>query len=373
MTGKAPRFKNNPCWNNWKWQAANSLKTEDHLASFLGENNIPDSLARVLAKYPWASTPYYLSLIDRNDPFDPIALQCIPRSDEIDFALPGSEPDPLAEHAHTPCPGLVHRYRDRVLVMATGKCFSYCRHCNRKRNWRAGDMVPSEVDIERMRRYISARSYIREVIISGGDPLCLSIEKLDRMLHSFRKISNIQVLRLGTRVPVVLPMRITAELAAMLKTHRPLWINIHFNHPREITDQAAEACDRLLTAGIPVSNHTVLLKGVNDRFDILRNLFTELNRIMVRPYYLFHCDAARGTDHFRTSIETGIRIMQKLWGETGGLCIPKYVVDLPRGGGKAPVMPSFLLHSDGDIAIFRTSEGKIMKYSGAMGAETAGT
>jgi lysine 2,3-aminomutase len=233
-------------------------------------------------------------------------------------------------------------------------------------------MVPSEADIDRMTKYISARSYIREVIISGGDPLCLSIEKLDRMLRSFRKISNIQVLRLGTRVPVVLPMRITHELVTMLKTHRPMWINTHFNHPKEITDQSAAACDRLLTAGIPVSNHTVLLRGVNNRFDILRTLFTELNRIMVRPYYLFHCDAARGTDHFRTSIEAGIRIMHKLWGETGGLCIPRYVVDLPLGGGKAPVMPSFLLHSEGDIAIFRTSEGKIMEYRGALGAEIAG-
>ncbi len=329
---------------------------------------MPKTLRDVLDTYPWASTPYYISLIDRNDPSDPIALQCIPREEEITFSLPGSDPDPLAEHANSPCPGLLHRYRDRVLVIATGNCYSYCRHCNRKRNWKQGDLTPSDSDIDRMVDYISAHTEIREVIISGGDPLTLSTDRLDRMLHRFRNISNIEVLRLGTRVPVVLPMRITKELALMLKGHRPLWVNTHFNHPREITPEAADACDRLLCAGIPVSNHTVLLRGVNDSHEVLYKLFTKLNRIMVRPYYLFHCDAVRGADHFRTSIDKGIRLMQKLWGDTGGLCLPRYVVDLPSGGGKAPVMPSFIIDREGDIALFRTSEGEILKYTGALGA-----
>jgi len=369
VTGRAPVFKSGPAWKNWKWQVSNILSSPEQLASLTGKKKLPDSICRVLEKYPWSATPYYLSLIDWNDHNDPIKRQCFPSSDEVEFSLAGSDPDPLAEAHHSPCRGMIHRYRDRVLVMATGRCFTYCRHCNRKRNWKHGTPVPSRTDIEQMSKYISARPFIREVIISGGDPLTLSVETLDRMLYAFRKIDNIEVLRLGTRVPVVLPMRITRELTAMIESHRPLWVNTHFNHPRELTEEAAAACDMLLTAGIPVSNHAVLLRGVNDSFEILRTLFTGLNRIMVRPYYLFHCDAARGTDHFRTSINTGIGIMQKLWGETGGLCIPRYVVDLPSGGGKAPVMPSFLLQSDGDTAVFRTSEGKIMKYSGALGAE----
>ncbi len=368
MTGPAPEIKSRPDWNNWKWQVSNTQSTRAQLASFLNTPSLTDGLSRVIEKYPWAATPYYFSLIDTHDAQDPIKRQCVPCEHELDFSLPGSDPDPLAEKSHSPYPGLIHRYQDRVLVIATSRCFSYCRHCNRKRNWNAGNTVPTSADIKKMVQYISARRHIREVIISGGDPLTLSAEMLDRMLHDLRKADNVEVLRLGTRVPVVLPMRITKELTTLLKAHRPLWINTHFNHPRELTDDAASACDRLLCAGIPVSNHTVLLKGVNDDVDTLRSLFTGLNRIMVRPYYLFHCDAAKGTDHFRTSIETGVRIMQKLWGETGGLCIPRYVVDLPAGGGKAPVMPSFLLHSDGNTAVFRTSEGRIVKYRGALGA-----
>lgn len=347
----------------------NRLTTPGQLASFLKIMDLPQNLRRVLDLYPWGSTPYYLSLVDRDAQSDPIALQCIPREEEITFSLPGSDPDPLAERANSPCPGLLHRYRDRVLVLATGTCYSYCRHCNRKRNWKTPDLTLSETDIQRMVRYISAHPEIREVIISGGDPLTLPLETLDRMLHCFRAIHNVEVLRLGTRVPVVLPMRITNELALMLKGHRPLWVNTHFNHAREITTEAADACDRLLCAGIPVSNHTVLLRGVNDSYEVLHRLFTRLNRIMVRPYYLFHCDAVKGTDHFRTSIDTGVRLMLKLWGDTGGLCLPRYVVDLPSGGGKAPVMPSFLIDSDKDCAIFRTSEGGVLKYRGPHGAE----
>ncbi len=366
----SPLPDHNPAWNNWKWQSANRLTTIQQLASFLDlkDSTARASCRRIIEHYPWAATPYYLSLIDLNDPEDPIKRQCIPSEEEINFSLPASVDDPLAEKKHMPCPGLVHRYRDRVLVIATGQCFSYCRHCNRKRNWKNGILPPSASAIEDMTGYISSRPEIREVIISGGDPLTLSLEKLDRMLYTFRKISNIQVLRLGTRVPVVLPMAVTTELATMLKSHRPLWINTHFNHPREVTSEASAACDRLVCAGIPVSNHTVLLRGVNDRFETLKKLFTRLNTIMVRPYYLFHCDAVTGTDHFRTSIDSGIRIMMKLWGNTGGLCLPRYVVDLPSGGGKAPVMPSFLIGTEGSIAFFRTSEGSIMKYAGAGGA-----
>ncbi len=356
-----------PEWNNWKWQVANRLTTEDDLAGFVSQGEIKQ-LKRVIERYPWGSTPYFLSLINRQNPRDPVAAQAIPSKKELDFSIPGSDEDPLAETRHMPVPGLIHRYHDRALVITTGACFSYCRHCNRKRNWKRGIGPLGKSAISKICQYLKATPRIREVILSGGDPLTLPLEKLDRLLHALSSISHVQVLRIGTRAPVVLPMRITSELVSLLKSYRPLWVNTHFNHPVEITDESAAACDRLLLAGIPVSNHTVLLKGVNDDFSTLHRLFTGLNRIMVRPYYLFHCDAAKGTDHFRTSVFKGIEIMSRLYGRTGGLCLPQYVVDLPSGGGKAPVMPSYLLGVENGVAIFRTSEGRIIKYQGVHGA-----
>ncbi len=353
-------------WNDWKWQAANRATTLEELSAF---HDSPGRLKPVVEKYPWGATPYYLSLIDRANLCDPVARQVIPSVEEVEFVLPGSDIDPLAEEKHSPCPGLVHRYRDRVLVISTGFCFSFCRHCNRKRNWKKRIPSPSVKDIEKMCRYVMAHTEVREVILSGGDPLTLSLEKLDRLLHSFRKIQHVEVLRIGTRVPVVLPMRITTDLVSLLHSYRPLWLNTHFNHPVEITDEASAACEKLLMAGIPVSNHTVLLKGVNDDLHTLHELFTGLNRIMVRPYYLFHCDAARGTDHFRTSVAKGIELMSRLYGNTGGLSLPQYVVDLPNGGGKAPVMSSYLLGVQGDTAVFRTLEGRFLYYKGFRGAE----
>ena len=361
-----------PCFEPYFPQDEGKLRisTLEKLAEFINPDQRKEleRIERVTDRFPFASTPYYLSLIDWKNPCDPIALQCIPSALELDYSLPGSDEDPLAEHKHMPVPGLVHRYRDRVLVMATGFCYSLCRHCNRKRNWTRRVEVPAGRRLESMRQYVKARPFIREVIISGGDPLTLAPDRLEQILHAFRTIDTVEVLRLGTRVPVVLPRALTAELVSLLASYRPLWVNTHFNHPAEITDSAAAACDRMLTSGLPVSNHTVLLKGVNNSFDTLKTLFTRLNAIMVRPYYLFHCDAVKGTDHFRTSISEGIAIMEKLWGDVGGLCLPRYVVDLPDGGGKAPVVPSYLLGLHGDDALFRTSEGKVLRYSGALGA-----
>ncbi len=346
------------------------ISTLEKLAEFIhpDQRKELERLERVTDRFPFATTPYYLSLIDWSNPGDPVARQCIPSELELDYSLPGSSEDPLAEHEHMPVPGLVHRYRDRVLIMATGFCYSLCRHCNRKRNWNRGVEVPAGSRLESMRNYVKSRPFIREVILSGGDPLTLSPDRLDRLLHAFSTIDTVEVLRVGTRVPVVLPQALTAELASLLATYRPLWVNTHFNHPAEITDSAAAACDRMLTSGLPVSNHTVLLSGVNNSFETLKALFTRLNAIMVRPYYLFHCDAVNGTDHFRTSIPQGIALMEKLWGDVGGLCLPRYVVDLPDGGGKARVVPSSLVGLNGDVALFRTSEGRVIRYGGALGA-----
>ncbi len=357
-------------WSDWRRQFSNRIKGLDALSGLLQLTSSEIKIYRdVIALYRYAVTPYYLSLIDWSDPDDPIRKQCIPDPGEIRFSLPGSEEDPLAERAHMPVPGLIHRYPDRVLAMVTGTCAVYCRHCNRKRAWRNPEAGTTREALYRMVDYVAGSPRVREVIVSGGDPLTMPLRLLDDFLKAFREIPHVEVLRIGTRIPVVLPMRITDDLCQMLAGHRPLWISTHFNHPREITPESTEACERLLKAGIPLSNQTVLLKGVNDSLEVIRDLCRGLQRIMVRPYYLFHCDAVQGTDHFRTDIRKGVEIIQGLWGKIGGLCIPNYVVDLPGGGGKALMIPSCLLEVGKDEAIFRTFEGKIVRYPCPEGAD----
>jgi lysine 2,3-aminomutase len=308
-------------------------------------------------------------LINWSDPADPIRKQCIPDPLEIRFSLPGSEKDPLGERNYMPVTGLIHRYPDRVLAMVTNTCATYCRFCNRKRTWMNPEAGNTKEALNRMVDYVAGSPSVREIIISGGDPLTMPLPLLDKILRAFRKIPQIEVLRIGTRIPVVLPMRITEALCRTLATHRPLWINTHFNHPREITPESTKACEKLLTVGIPVSNQTVLLKGVNDSLKVIRELCRQLQNIMVRPYYLFHCDAVKGTDHFRTDIRKGIEIIQGLWGSIGGLCIPNYVVDLPQAGGKALMIPPHLLKISKNEAIFRSFEGKIVRYECPEGTD----
>ncbi len=357
--------------SDWRWQFSNRIKGLSALSKLLRLTPSETGLYRdLISEYRYAVTPYYLSLIDWSDPNDPIRRQCIPDPREITFSLPGSEKDPLAEQIHMPVPGLIHRYPDRVLAMVTNTCATYCRHCNRKRTWKNPEAGNTRDALGHMVDYVASNSHIREVIVSGGDPLTMNPGLLDEFLGSMEAIPHVEVLRIGTRIPVVLPMRITDDLCQMLARHRPLWVNTHFNHPREITPESTKACERLLKVGIPVSNQTVLLKGINDSPEVMRALFCGLEKIMVRPYYLFHCDAVKGTDHFRTDIRKGIEIMERLWGEIGGLCIPNFVVDLPTGGGKAPMMPSYLLNIDRDEAVFRTYEGKIVRYSCPGGADT---
>jgi len=349
-------------WNNWCWQMANRLRTIEALAELLNlKPHQVTKFKRIIEPFHYAVTPYYLSLIDWYDPEDPIRKQCVPDLQELDYQVVGDS-DPLEEEEDTQAPGLVHRYPDRVLAVVTNTCSMYCRHCTRKRIWHEGESMRSKLDLLKMVEYIRATPEIREVIVSGGDPLTMNLELLDWFLGELHRISHVEVLRIGTRMPVVLPMRITDELVTMLAKHRPLWINTQFNHPREITPEAQEACDKLLRAGIPVSNQSVLLKGINDSIEVMRKLCHALQRIMVRPYYLYQCDPVVGVEHFRTSIWKGIEIIEALRGHTGGLCIPTFVVDAPGGGGKIPLQPFYLLSAADKEVMLRNYEGMIVKY-----------
>lgn len=326
-------------WNDWRWQFRNRVRSPGGLNELLGTSSEQVRHQRKVARiYRYAITPYYLSLFDPRDESDPLRLQCIPDEREITCGTGGTE-DPLEEETHSPVPGFIQRYRDRCLVTVTNRCAVYCRHCNRKRLWRHRETCLSDGDVERIARHIEKSPSVREIIFSGGDPLTLSDPRLEKILARFRAIPRIEVLRLGSRMPAVMPMRITDELCRMLRRYRPIWFLTQFNHPREITREAADACDRLLSAGIPVLNQSVLLRGVNDNFRTMQDLLYGLERISVKPYYLFHCDPVQGTDHFRVEIREGMRIMEKLWKSTSGLCLPRYVADMPGTKGKVPLQP----------------------------------
>ncbi len=349
-------------WNDWQWQMSNRLTTNDALSSLLKLTPLESKrYQRLTEVFHYAVTPYYLSLIDWSNPDDPIRKQCIPDLRELEFHA-SCNSDPLEEEEDMQAPGLVHRYPDRVLAIVTSLCAMYCRHCTRKRKWREGETVRSKRDLAAMVKYVRRSPEVREVIISGGDPLTMNIEHLDWFMGELKMIPHVEVLRIGTRVPVVLPMRITDDLVRVLASHRPLWLNTQFNHPGEITPQSREACDRLLTAGIPVSNQTVLLRGVNDSVDLMKDLSHALQRIMVRPYYLFQCDPVTGVEHFRTSVWKGIEIIEMMRGYTGGLCVPTFVVDAPGGGGKIPLQPFYLMSVSEKDVILRNYEGMIIRY-----------
>ena len=330
-------------WNDWRWQIENRINKISQLAGILKlSSSEAEKYGDVLEKYHFSITPYYMSLIDISDEKDPIRLQCFPDLRELDY-LPGSLDDPLEEERDMVAPGLIHRYPDRCLAMVTGTCATYCRHCNRKRRWKNPKTEHSRKNLQRMVDYVSRTKQIREVILSGGDPLMLKIETLEWFLHSLKSIPHVEVIRVGSRIPVVLPMRINQDLCDMLKKYRPLWFVTQFNHPKEVTPEAARACEMLLMAGIPVSNQSVLLKGVNDSCEVMRDLLYSLQRISVKPYYLFQCEPVKGVDHFRVDIWKGMEIMEKLRRNISGLCMPRYVFDLPGGRGKMPLQPfSFL-------------------------------
>jgi len=321
-------------WMDWRWQYGNRLRRPEHLAGLSGGNSsLLDEWRRVSQVYPFAITPYYASLMDPTDPSDPVRRQCLPDIRELADILTGAD-DPLEEDRHTAVPGLIRRYPDRCLALATNRCAVYCRHCNRKRFWKQGSRRFSRAYFQGMIDHVAQNPALREVIVSGGDPLLLPEGTLDWFLGSLKAIPHVEVLRVGSRIPAVMPMRINKELVGILKKHRPLWFNTQFNHPREITPEAVRACDLLLTAGIPVSNQAVLLKGVNDDPETLRELFYGLQRNSVRPYYLFSCDPVKGVDHLRVDIRKGMEMMEQLWQRTSGLCLPRFVLDAPGERGK---------------------------------------
>ena len=352
-------------WKDWKWQVKHritSLNDVDRLLELKLSSKKKEHIQKTIEKFPLSITPYYLSLIDiENFETDPVFLQSVPSIEELSLS-DADMADPLHEDEDSPVPGITHRYPDRVLFLVSNVCAMYCRHCTRKRKVGDIDDIPSKTIIDEGLNYIRSNPVIRDVLLSGGDPFLLSDEYLDYILTELRKIDHVEVIRIGTRTPVVLPYRITDELVTMLKKHQPLWINTHFNHPREITTSARRALTKLADAGIPLGNQTVLLSGVNDCPKIMRSLVHKLVTNRVRPYYLYQCDLSEGLSHFRTPVGKGIEIIESLQGHTSGFCVPTYVIDAPGGGGKIPIMPNYLISWSTNKVILRNYEGVITSY-----------
>ena len=350
-------------WNDWKWQVKNRIETYEQLSQyFTFEPEEAEGIKKALAKFRMAITPYYLSLIDPNDPYDPIRRQAIPQGAECNIA-PADLNDPLHEDEDSPAPGLTHRYPDRVLFLITDMCSMYCRHCTRRRfAGQKDDESPSE-RIEKCLAYIEKTPQVRDVLLSGGDALMVSDKKLEYIIQRLRAIPHVEIVRIGSRTPVVCPQRITPELCEMLKKYHPIWLNTHFNHPNEFTPEAEAALARLANAGIPLGNQTVLLRGVNDCVHVMKKLMHELVRNRVRPYYIYQCDLSMGLEHFRTPVSKGIEIIENLRGHTSGYAVPTFVVDAPGGGGKTPVMPTYVISQSPNKVILRNFEGVITTYT----------
>ncbi len=348
-------------WNNWRWQLSNRINTPEEF-----ERVIPltESERRALSAahlFRVDITPYFISLIDPDDPNDPVRKQVVPTEVEMTPFTAMME-DSLAEDRHSPVPGLVHRYPDRALMLVTTQCASYCRYCTRSRIVGDPSATFSRSEFEMQIEYLQRTPQIRDVLLSGGDPLVLAPKILEEILTRLREIPHLEIVRIGSRVPVFLPMRITEELTEMLQKFHPLWLNIHVNHSNEITAELAEACDRLTRAGIPLGNQSVLLAGVNDNVHIQRQLVHDLVRIRVRPYYLYQCDLVEGAGHFRTPVAKGIEIIEGLRGHTSGYAVPVFIVDAPGGGGKIPVGPNYQISMSDHKIILRNFEGFITTY-----------
>ncbi|WP_156900547.1 lysine 2,3-aminomutase [Anaerovorax odorimutans] len=350
-------------WNSWSWQMQNRIETVEDLKKHIDLTPEEESgIKKCLNTLRMAITPYYLSLINPEDPNDPIRKQAIPSSLEIMRDSFDIE-DPLHEEADSPVPGLTHRYPDRVLLLVTDQCAMYCRHCTRRRfAGQSDNSLPME-QIDKAIKYIAKTPEIRDVLISGGDALLISDEKLEKIIKRLRAIKHVEIIRLGSRVPVVMPQRITPKLVSMLKKYHPIWLNTHFNHPNEITFESKKACEMLANAGIPLGNQTVLLRGINDCVHVMKKLMHELVKIRVRPYYIYQCDLSMGIKHFRTKVSKGIEIIEGLRGHTSGFAVPTFVIDAPGGGGKIPVMPNYVISSAENKVILRNFEGVITTYN----------
>lgn len=352
-------------WTDWKWQIKHTVRNIDTVEKILGIT-IPREkkleMEKVIAKFPMAITPYYLSLVDPKDyENDAIWKQCFPSIEELQICDYDMS-DPLHEDKDSPVPGITHRYPDRVLFHVSNVCAMYCRHCTRKRKVGDKDSIPSKEMIQKGIEYIENTPTIRDVLLSGGDPFLLSDEYIDWILQKVSAIPHVEVIRIGTRTPVVLPFRITDSLINILKKYDNLWINTHYNHPKELTTFSRKALKKLTSIGIPLGNQSVLLRGINDCPIIMKTLVHKLVANRVRPYYLYQCDLSEGLEHFRTNIGTGIEIMESLRGHTSGFAIPTYVIDAPGGGGKIPIMPNYLVSWSSNKVVLRNYEGVITTY-----------
>ncbi len=350
-------------WNDWRWQLQNRIRSSEELSSiFRLTEEEKEALSLSNGKLPLSITPYYASLIDRDDAAHPLRRCVIPVANELSKAE-GESDDPLHEEGDTPVPGLVHRYPDRALFLATDFCSTYCRYCTRSRM--VGRSCSNMINIKHWELaigYIESHTEIRDVLISGGDPLTLSDESLEWLLSSIRRIPHVEILRIGTKVPVVLPQRITSRLVNMLKKYHPLWINIHFTHPEEIAPECRNACNKLSNAGIPLGSQTVLLKGINDNLAAIKDLYHKLLTCRVRPYYLYQCDPITGSSHFRTPVEKGLEIIKGLRGHTTGFAVPNYVIDAPGGGGKIPLQPQYFQVREGTSVVLKNYEDRTFYY-----------
>jgi lysine 2,3-aminomutase len=363
VSRRAPAFADVPDekWNDWHWQLSHRLNTVEDIEKVFPLTDSEKKALNSTGLFRVDITPYFISLIDPTDPHDPIRRQIIPTADEI-LPFTGMMEDSLAEDRHSPVPGLVHRYPDRVLMLVTTQCASYCRYCTRSRIVGDPSATFSHAELDAQIEYLKRTPQVRDVLLSGGDPLTLAPKILEEILSRLREIEHIEIIRIGSRVPVFMPMRITDELTDMLQKYHPLWLNIHVNHPNEISSELQTACDKLTRAGIPLGNQSVLLAGVNDCPHIMRQLVQDLVRIRVRPYYIYQCDLVEGAGHFRTPVAKGIEIIEALRGHTSGYAVPTFVVDAPGGGGKIPLMPNYLVSMSDHKIVLRNYEGYITSY-----------
>ena len=350
-------------WNDWRWQLKHRITSSEQLQRLLPSLTPQEYAGTRLAntKLALAITPYFFNLIDPTDEYCPIRRQVVPRLEET-ITAPWEMSDPCGEDAHSPVPGLVHRYPDRVLFLVTDRCAAYCRYCTRSRMVSNATGYDFHPEFDRQIQYIREHPEVRDVLLSGGDPLLFSNEKLEFLLHRLRAIPHVEFLRIGTRIPIFLPQRITPELCAMLKQFHPLFISIHSNHPRELTTEVRDALGRLADAGIPLGNQSVLLRHVNDDLTVMKAHVQKLLMCRVKPYYIYQCDLISGSAHLRASVRKGLEIMEGLRGHTSGYAVPQYVIDAPGGGGKVPVSPEYVLSRNADRVVIRNFEGKIFEY-----------
>lgn len=350
-------------WNDWKWQIRNRITGVDRLRQVVNlTEEEAENITQCLKRFRMAITPYYAGLMSKKDRTCPVRQQAVPNPLEMHTSGADMD-DPLHEDVDSPVPGITHRYPDRVLLLVTDQCSMYCRHCTRRRMAGTKDRALPLAQVERAIKYIKNNTVVRDVLISGGDPLTLGDDKLEYIISRLRAIPHVEIIRIGSRMPVVLPQRITPELCNMLKKYHPLWLNTHFNHPKEITEESTAACTRLADAGIPLGNQSVLLRGVNDCIHIMKSLVHRLVKIRVRPYYLYQCDLSQGIEHFRTAVSKGLEIIEGLRGHTSGLAVPTFVVDAPGGGGKIPVLPQYLISQSDHKVILRNFEGNLYTYT----------